>query len=605
MQETKGQTDNEMIFALDIGTRSLIGVVGCLEEDKVRVIDVETIFHSKRAMIDGQIEDIAEVARKAALLKKRLEERTGCLLDQVYVAAAGRALRTQRAEFEIEMEQKQCINEEMIARLEAGAIERAEEVFDVEKTDRQFYLVGYSVVQYYLDNYMMSSLLDHQAKKIRVEIIATFLPAEVVESLYTAMNQAELTVAGLTLEPIAAMNIAIPQKLRLLNLVMVDIGAGTSDIAACRDGSVTGYTMATVAGDEITEALMKEYLLDFETAERVKEEINHRETIIFCDIIGIEHTVRREEVLRAIECSCDRLCQEISEKIIEVNGGCPSAVFLAGGGSRLTGLREGISRSLGLDEKKVAVAGGFYQIHCVSDNFEIESPEYATPLGILVSAGLHMIHDNYQVLLNGSPARLFGSGRLTVRDVLMMNGYAYRDMVGGIGKSLAVTVNGQKRNYRGGISEPAVLLVNGRKGALADRVQAGDSIVFTPAQKGADAKITAAEVAGVLETARILLNGEEREASVILKNGDEVEIYEADAGKLTFSLNGKNIRLPAKKGGEPYYLLDMLLLTEIDYANVKEPMVFTVNGMEAGFQQKLKPNDKIVIQTQADTLKIN
>ena len=77
-----------------------------------------------------------------------------------------------------------------------------------------------------------------------------------MESLYSAMNQAGMEVAGLTLEPIAAINVAIPEKLRLLNLVMVDIGAGTSDIAVCRDGKVVGYTMATLAGDEITESIM-------------------------------------------------------------------------------------------------------------------------------------------------------------------------------------------------------------------------------------------------------------------------------------------------------------------------------------------------------------
>ena len=38
------------------------------------------------------------------------------------------------------------------------------------------------------------------------------------------------------------------------------IGAGTTDIALCRDGSVVGYTMATVAGDEVTEAIMKAFL---------------------------------------------------------------------------------------------------------------------------------------------------------------------------------------------------------------------------------------------------------------------------------------------------------------------------------------------------------
>ena len=78
--------------------------------------------------------------------------------------------------------------------------------------------------------------MDHKGKKIKADIVATFLPGEVVESLYSAMNQAGMEVAGLTLEPIAAINVAIPEKLRLLNLVMVDIGAGTSDIAVCRDG---------------------------------------------------------------------------------------------------------------------------------------------------------------------------------------------------------------------------------------------------------------------------------------------------------------------------------------------------------------------------------
>lgn len=85
-------------------------------------------------------------------------------------------------------------------------------------------------------------------------MVATFLPSEVVDSLYAVMQKAGLEVASMTLEPIAALNAAIPADLRLLNLALVDIGAGTSDIAVCRDGSVVGYTMATVAGDEITEA---------------------------------------------------------------------------------------------------------------------------------------------------------------------------------------------------------------------------------------------------------------------------------------------------------------------------------------------------------------
>ena len=40
------------------------------------------------------------------------------------------------------------------------------------------------------------------------------------------------------------MNAVIPAELRLLNLALVDIGAGTSDIAISENGSVSAYTMA-------------------------------------------------------------------------------------------------------------------------------------------------------------------------------------------------------------------------------------------------------------------------------------------------------------------------------------------------------------------------
>lgn len=74
------------------------------------------------------------------------------------------------------------------------------------------------------------------AKTMEADVVATFLPGEVVESLYAAhAHLAGLQVASMTLEPIAAMNAAIPAELRLLNLALVDIGAGTTDIAVCRD----------------------------------------------------------------------------------------------------------------------------------------------------------------------------------------------------------------------------------------------------------------------------------------------------------------------------------------------------------------------------------
>ncbi len=527
VQVKKTQIQAEQtIFALDIGTRSIIGMVGTVENEKIRIIAIEREEHTERAMIDGQIENIDKVAAVAGKVKQKLESKLHFKLERVCVAAAGRALRTKRAEFEMEVSGKDLIDDEVISRLEAGAISKAEEAFDAEnrsmEDNRRFYLVGYTVCQYYLDKYMISSLKDHRGKSVKVDLIATFLPSEVVESLYTTMNKIGLEVASITLEPIAAINAAIPANLRLLNLVLVDIGAGTSDIAACTDGSVTGYTMATMAGDEITETLMKEYLVDFQMAESMKAQADQEEEITFTDILGFEQTISRDELLACIQDTSDHLCREIAEKILEINGNPPSALFLAGGGSKLTGLKEGLTAALQMDSKRVAIAGNNFRTSAFSDEYDLNNPEYATPLGIVVSSGLNLINASFRVILNGRPANLFRSGSFTALNLLMMNGYSFLDIMGHSGANLVVTVNGRRKVFYGTPVEPAALFINKKEGRLSEIIQAGDEIDFTPAVSGVSAAACLGDINGAAEAVELTLNGMPADLETQLKMGDVI-----------------------------------------------------------------------------------
>ncbi|MDR1547709.1 MAG: pilus assembly protein PilM [Hungatella sp.] len=635
---------DQAVFALDIGTRSIIGMVGMPDGDRIHIVAIERAEHTKRAMIDGQIEDIDQVAKIAGQVKDRLEKKLGCRLDKVSVAAAGRALRTESVTYEMELPRPQKIDAESVSRLEAGAISEAEKLFmnrEGRESDRQFYLVGYTVSRYYLDNYMISNLIDHHGRVLKADIIATFLPTEVVESLYAAMHKIDLEVSSLTLEPIAAINAAIPQNIRLLNLAMVDIGAGTSDIAVCRDGCVTGYTMAILAGDEITETIMKEYLVDFDTAEKIKSEIDEGEELHFTDILGFEQIITRESIFECIKEASSRLCEEISAKILEVNGGVPSAVFLAGGGSRLSGLKEGIVEHLKIDPKRVAIAGNNFKINAYSDEYDLENPEFATPLGIVISAGFSIVNDSFRITLNDRPAKVFRSGSFTVMDVLMMNGYNYQDMIGHSGQNLVVSVNGKRTVFYGEKAEPSVLKLNGEETQLSDPVNTEDWIVFVPASRGKNASAMLSDVAELSEGNRVLVNGEEVKEDVPLKSGDSIIIESTAAetkeeseknagverqeeanlsffnaaptatdsragngeaketgeskGKITFFLNDNPLTLPLKPDHQPYYLMDMLEYSGLDFKNVTGQVVLEVNGENGYFQQELHSRDRIMI----------
>lgn len=637
----------EMIFALDIGTRSIIGIVGAVEGEKLRVIAVEKEGHTQRSMIDGQIEDIEQVAKVARIVTNRLEGKLRCRLKRVCVAAAGRALRTQRASYQMEFPQPQRLDEEMISRLEAGAIGEAETAF-INGTDldsrRQFYLVGHTVVQYYMDNYPISSLLDHQARLIQADVIATFLPSEVVESLYSAMHRIDLEVASLTLEPIAAINAVIPKNLRLLNLALVDIGAGTSDIAVSRDGGVVGYTMVTVAGDEMTEALMKQYLLDFNTAESVKIQLGGEDSVRVVNILGMEQTITQEDMMNCIEESAANLCREISEHICEVNGAPTAAVFLAGGGSKLASIRSGIAKYMNLDANRVAIAGNNFQTYAFSDTYDLNDPEYATPLGIAVSAGLNLINDSFHVTLNGSRAKLFRNSAMTVLDILMMNGFSYQDLLPRSGQKLILQLNGKHTVYYGTPGEPALLLINGREAKISDLVHMGDSIEFSPAVHGQAARRYLRDLLEDNPDRTATVNGKVVPPDTLLK-ADDIVITKTDipapaadipparaetiqetaslpslpksiplpdsvapvqpaseaidptppAGNVEFILNHQSIILSKKSDGSPFYLMDMLELSGIDLEHPTGDIILRVNGADCSFLHELKPGDHLDI----------
>lgn len=524
MPEIRKEQEPDVIFALDIGTRSIIGMLGRAEEGRFHVSAIEKEEHGRRAMLDGQIVEIEQVAEVARRVIGRLEEKAQVRLRRVCVAAAGRALKSQSAQFTLEFDSLRQAGEDLIGQLEAGAVSEAERQLAGENAGQgRFYMVGYTARQYVVDGYPMTNLLDHRGKVFQADVVATFLPSGVVESLYAVTARLGLEVSSLTLEPIAALNAAIPEGIRLLNLVLVDVGAGTSDIAVCREGSVVGYTMATVAGDEITELLMRSLLVDFPTAERLKMNLNSVEPIPYLDILGMKHEIGSESLGELLQPAAQRLAKEIAERVLDLNGGPPSAVFLAGGGSKLQGLAQLVAGALDMSEARVALAGNHFEQSAFSNEFSLNDPEYATPLGIGASAALGMINDSYMVTLNGYPAKLFRNGSLCLRDVLLMNGFHYGDMMGRTGANLSYTLNGRREFLRGMPGTDARMRVNGQEAELTALIQAGDRIDFTPARAGTPAAQTLGQRLGKDFPGNVTVNGEPQGLDYAIRQGDQVE----------------------------------------------------------------------------------
>ena len=384
MSEARG-TDQPFVFGLDIGTRNVVGTVGYRTEDEFIVVAQYMMEHETRAMLDGQIHDIGRVGRTIQKVKEQLEAQIEQPLTEVCIAAAGRVLKTVTTRIEYQYPEESVVTGEDIHTLDLLGIEKAQGILK-EKNDTKykFYCVGYSVVKYYLNDEIFSNLEGHKAETISEDIIVTFLPEDVVDGLYAAVGMAGLSVANMTLEPIAAINVAIPETFRMLNIALVDIGAGTSDISVTRDGSIIAYGMIPLAGDEITELIVQNYLVDFKTAEKIKLSSGTEDEITYKDIMLIEHTIPAQEVWDLTAPVVDKMTTEVAGKIKELNGDrSVSAAFIVGGGGKIHGYTEQLADKLGIPRERVALRGEEVLQEVTFEQKEIKKdPLLVTPIGI-------------------------------------------------------------------------------------------------------------------------------------------------------------------------------------------------------------------------------
>lgn len=505
------ENKNNYVFGLDIGTRSLVGTVGYLADKTFNVVAMAVKEHETRAMLDGQIHDIETVGNSIRSLKEELEKKIGVELTDVCIAAAGRVLRTVTVHVESSLQREARVSGEDVYTLDMLAVEKAHNMVNSSKTREHFFCVGYSPVKYYLDDNELINITEHKGKKMGVDMLATFLPEDVVDGLYSAVEIAGLKVLNLTLEPIAAINVAIPENFRMLNIAMVDVGAGTSDISITRDGSIVAYGMIPQAGDELTEVISKEYLVDFATADKIKIEASKKKVIQFKDIMGIKQKVTKSDIEKLTEPVVKKITKEIADKIIELNGGkSVSAVFVVGGGGRIHGFTDSLAEYLSISKERVAVRGEevLHDVRFKDDVTITKDSLIVTPIGICISYYLQTNNFIF-VNFNGKRIKMYNNNRLNVVSVALMAGFPNSSLFPKRGKELVYYVDGQKRMLRGEIGDSCVITLNGKTADINSEVSANDKIVIKESTSGKDAELTLAKLPEIKGTINIIINGKE------------------------------------------------------------------------------------------------
>lgn len=499
-------------LALDIGTRKVVGLLTVPGRRGLKIIAAERLEHATRAMFDGQIHDVAEVAGVVSRIVQKLSAKAGFPLTEAAVAAAGRALRTFKGTASRELSGLNELTAADVFALELAAVQVAQSALAAVLREREkpqdYHYVGHSVMGARLDGLPIGNLVGQRGNRAELDVIGTFLPRAVVDSLQSVLERTGLEMTALTLEPIAALSVAVPQTMRHLNLVLVDIGAGTSDIAITSKGTVTAYDMVPIAGDEITEALSEAYLLDFTVGEAVKRKLRNQGEVGFTDILGQTHTLDSATMVEALRPAVERLAREIADRVLRLNGTAPQAMMLVGGGSLTPGLPAALAAAVGLPEGRVAVRGRDAIAGVDGAKGLLKGPDAVTPIGIAVTSRERSTLGFAHVYVGTHGVRLFHPAKLTVADALLAAGVAIGDLQGAVGKGLTVTVNGSLRIVRGTFGRPARILLNDQVAALDSPIVHKDHVTVVPGTAGEPGRATVGDVAPeALERLDVMVNG--------------------------------------------------------------------------------------------------
>ena len=546
MAMDKSAKNGTYVYGLDIGTRSIVGTVGYRQKDRFCIVAQQSIEHESRAMLDGQIHDINTVSETISEVTRILEERVKQPLKQVCIAAAGRVLKTVTVHVDMELDGEKTVSKEDIYALDSLGIEKAYETFvksdDYDET-MKFYCVGYSVMHYYMNGYLMNQLENHKAKEISADLIATFLPDDVVDGLYKSVELAGLEVSNLTLEPIAAIELAIPEMYRMLNIALIDVGAGTSDISITKDGSIVAYGMLPIAGDCLTEDIARHCLVDFFTAEQIKRGIDGldcEDSIEYKDIMGISQKISKKEVLEVIADDLENMAKQAADKIKELNGNKPvSAVFVVGGGGKIDTYTERVAKHLGIAKERCAVRGEevMSKIDFLEKNAKKDSL-LVTPIGICLN--FYEQSNNFIfVNFNDQRIKLYDNGHLAIVDAAISAEFPNEDLFPKRGESLEFVLNGQPVTIRGKRGESATVWLNGEETDIHAAIRSNDIIRVIPSTAGEKADMIVSKLPGYqgnltvrFEDKDIVLpklacvNGMLQSAYYEIQNGDQVELLD-------------------------------------------------------------------------------
>ena len=380
---------NDYIVGLDIGTKKVAAVIGEVSEvRKLEVIGVGTA--ESRGLRKGVVVNLDATAAAIQKAQEEAELMAGVEIDSAYVGISGAHIKSfnSRGVIAVSGRDRRITREDIRRALEQSKAVSIPPDRDILHVIPQEYIVD-----------------EHEGTKeqplgmsgIKLEVNVHIITSAVtsVQNLRVCLERAGVGIEGIVLNQIAASLATLTDDARELGVGMIDIGAGTTEVAIFERGSLWYTSVIPLGGDNFTNDIAVGLRTPIPEAEKIKKKfgcmsgplLDDQETIevpaigpsrkprilsrrLLADIIQ----PRAEEIFRLVENDIKRMGYEKS-----LNSG----VLLTGGTSMLEGIEEVAEEIFDLPVRRGDPGGVGGLLDRVS------TPDFAAAVGLLLYGAEH------------------------------------------------------------------------------------------------------------------------------------------------------------------------------------------------------------------------
>ena len=372
-----------MIVGLDVGTSKITCVVGEKSVDGVmEVVGVGT--HVAKGMKRGVVINIESTVQSIQRAVEEAELMAGCNIHSVFVSVAGSHIRSQ--------------NSHGIVAVKDGEVH----VEDIERVIDAAQAVPISSDQRLLHVLPQEFNIDSQEgirdplgmSGVRLEANVHLVSgaANAVLNVEKCIRRCGLEVDGVVLSQLASSQVCLSEDEKDLGVGLVDIGAGTADLAVWLDGAMHHTAVVAIAGDQVTNDISMALRTPTLHAEDIKikyacamSSLASADQRIEVPSVGDRkpRAISRHALAEVVEARYEEIYKMVLGELNRSGFAerIPAGIVLTGGTSLMEGAEALAERIFDMPVRIASpnVASGLNEV--------IDNPSYSTAIGLLEYAG--------------------------------------------------------------------------------------------------------------------------------------------------------------------------------------------------------------------------